>query len=273
MDNPCFDLLSELEHRLLEIENSNNSHIDKCSLKITLCQDLNKTLRKLYFNATLDTSEKQIHFFKSVKPKFVSELHFNLEVLNYYKERPRGSKKLKGQFINECMEKASSFMMKHCEFRSYINMQADHLDHVYFTKQDYSPKLHASFEYPSDPDFSSPADPTLSCLMAADRYLQFLKNQKFALKNPTLDPSWESQKTLDWHGSKTDLVELVYALHAAGKLKGDLKHSFAVMEKALNIDVGNYYRLYTDIKLKKNPNSLLDELKTSLLDKIRQENQ
>ncbi|WP_370089983.1 RteC domain-containing protein [Ekhidna sp.] len=273
MKNPCFDLLSELEHRLLEIDNNNRSPIDKCSLKITLCQDLTKTLRQLYFQASLETVNQQIHFFKTIKPKFVSELHFNLEVLNYYKERPRGSKKLKGQHINECMEKASSFMIKHCEFRNYMNMQSDHLDELYFTNRDYCPKLHGSFEYPSDPDFSSPVDPTLSCLIAADRYMQFLKDQKFTLKNPSLDPSWDSQKTLDWHGSKTDLVELIYALHAAGKLKGDLKHSFLVMEKALNVDVGNYYRLYTDIKLKKNPNSLLDVLKTSLLDKIRTENQ
>ena len=273
MNNACFDLLSELEQRLLEIDNSNNPSINKCSLKITLCQDFNKRLRELYFNASLDTAEEQIHFFKTLKPKFVSELQFNLEAMNYYKERPRASKKLKGQYINHCMEKASLFMVKHCEFNTYMNMQSDHLDDVYFTKRDYDPKLHGSFEYPSDPFFSSPADPTLSCLLAADRYLQFLKNQKFALKNPTLDPSWESQKTLDWHGSKTDLVELVYALHSAGKLIGDLKHSFAVMEKAFNIDIGNYYRLYTDIKLKKKPDSMLKELNTSLLEKIRLENQ
>lgn len=273
MENPCFDLLSELEQRLLEIDSRRNSPIEKCSEKVKVCQDLISTLRQLYQEASLDTIPKQIHFFKEVKPKFFSELHYNHRMITFYKDRPRGSTKLKDKYINQCMEEASSYMQKHCEFRNYINMKSDHMDEVYFTKREYCPKLHGSFEYPLEPEFSSPADPTYSCLLAADRFMQFLKNEKFTLKNPTLDPSWDYQKTLDWQGSKTDLVELVYALHAAGKLKGDLKHSFAVMEKALNIDIGNYYRLYTDIKLKRNPHSMLDDMRESLSEKIRIENE
>lgn len=271
--NPCFDLLGELEQCLLEIDSRSNSPIEKCSEKVKVCQDLTGILRQLYQEASLDTVSKQIHFFKEVKPKFFSELHYNHRMITFYKDRPRGSTKLKDKYINQCLEEASSYMQKHCEFRNYINMKSVHLDEVYFTKREYCPKLHGSFEYPLEPDFSSPADPTYSCLLAADRFMQFLKNEVFSLKNPTLDPSWDYKKTLDWHGSKTDMVELVYALHASGRLKGDLKHTFSVVEKAFNLDVGNYYRLYTDIKLKKNPHSLLDDLKESLSEKVNIENQ
>jgi hypothetical protein len=273
LKNPYFDLLTELEQQLIEIDKDNKSRIDKCSQKITICQQLTKELRKLYFDAQLETPLEEIHFFKEVKPKFFSELHYQMEVFQYFKQKPKGSLKIKSQYINMCLDKASSFMTRHCEFNTYFQMNATHLDELYFTRRDYCPKLHGSLDYPADPIFSSPADPTLSCLLAASRYVQFMKNEMYALKNPTLDPSWEHLKSMEWLGSKTDMVELVYALHSSGSLKGELKDAFAIFEKTFNVDLGNFYRTYTDIKYKKNPTSFLDELKTSITEKIRSENQ
>lgn len=169
------------------------------------------------------------------------------------------------------MDKASALISEHCEFQNYYLMGVTHLDEHYFIKQDFNPRLHSGLKYPSDPEFSSPGDPTLSCLIAANRCVQFIKNELYSLKNPKLDPTWDFMKSLDWKGSKTDLVELIYSLHAAKMLSGDLKDSFKMAEKAFNIDLGNFYRIYTDIKLKKNPTNLLDGLKTSLLDKINKE--
>lgn len=273
MKNPCFDLLTKLEQQLIEIDKNKTSRIDQCSQKITICQQLTRELLNLYFEADLQAPSEQIHFFKVVKPKFFSELHYQMEVFNYYKQKPKGSSKNKSQYINACLDKASSFLTRHCEFNTYFHMNATHLDEIYFTNRDYCPKLHGSLEYPSDYVFSSPADSTLSCLLAAARYVQFLKNEKYALKNPTLDPSWEHIKRLQWQGSKTDMVGLVYALHSSGSLNGELKDVFSVFEKTFNVDLGNFYRTYTDIKYKKNPTSFLDELKTSITEKIRSENQ
>ena len=160
---------------------------------------------------------------------------------------------------------------EHCELMNYQILGSTHLDEHYFLHQQFNPRLHSGLKFPSDPEFSSPADPTLSCLMAAERCVQFIKNELYSLKNPKLDPSWEFMKFLDWKGSKTDLVELIYSLHAANMLSGDLKHTFQMAEKAFNIDIGNFYRIYTDIKLKKNPTNLLDSLKTAFLDKMKKE--
>jgi hypothetical protein len=119
-----------------------------------------------------------------------------MEVFHYYKQRPKGSAKVKSQYINMCLDKASSFLTRHCEFYTYIRLRSTHLDEVYFTNREFCPKLHGSLEYPADISFSSPADPTLSCILAVGRYVQFLKNEMYRLKNPTLDPSWEHVKNI-----------------------------------------------------------------------------
>jgi len=206
LENPCFKLLEKLDEKLIEVDQLKISKIKKCSTKVELCQELSQELRQLYFDNKPRTSNKEIYFFKELKPRFYSELFFHIEVFNYYKNSPKGSIKAQKHHIDFCLDKASSFILKHCEFHNYIKLSSTHLDHIYFTNRDYDPKLHAGMEYPSDPLFSSPADPTLSCLLTSIRYLQFLKNESFQLDNPKSDPSVEFMKTLDWNKS-TDVYK------------------------------------------------------------------
>ncbi|WP_370089401.1 RteC domain-containing protein [Ekhidna sp.] len=272
MENPCYELLEEMEQGLLAIDCSDRNRLEKCAENIKLCQRLVVKLRELYLDADLHKEEAQIHFFRHIKPKVFSELIFQIEVNQFYKSKPRGSVKAKKHYIAGHSDKVSAYITKHCDFNNYIRQGLNHLDYLYFTHREYCPKAHGNLEYPVDPEFSSPADPTYSCLLAADRFIQFLRNEEYMLKNPSLDPSWEFMKSLEWQGSKTDLVELIYALHSSGSLKGDLKDIISVMERSFNVDLGYFYRLYTDIKLKKNPTSYIDSLKASLLAKIQSEN-
>jgi len=272
LENHFLALLDEMERGLLEIKNRGLSTMESATKKVAFSRDITMQLRKLYFLTPLNAPEEQIHFFKHVKPKFFSRLVYQRYILKYYRSMPKGDIKAKKQHITANLSEASAFISHHIDFHNYIALQLVEFDALYFTRREYCPKLHAMFEYPFDPEFSSPADDTLSLLLAAEQFIDFLHCEDFRLKNPSLDPSWEFMKSLEWHGTKTDLVELIYALHSSGTLKGDLKDIISVMERSFNIDLGYFYRLYTDIKLKKNPTSFIDSLKISLLAKIRSEN-
>jgi hypothetical protein len=261
-----------MERGILEIKNRGLSVIETATKKVEFCCDITAQLRKLYFLSPPDTPENQIHFFKHVKPKFFSRLFYQRHILKYYRSMPKGDIKAKKLHISAHLSDASSIISLQSDFHNYIALMLDDLDSMYFTNRKYCPKLHGQFELPLDPDFSSPADETLSRLLAAEQYIDFLHREEQRLKNPSLDPSWEFMKSLEWQGTKTDLVELIYALHSSGTLKGDLKDIISVMERSFNVDLGYFYRLYTDIKLKRNPTSFIDSLKISLLAKIRSEN-
>jgi hypothetical protein len=92
---------------------------------------------------------------------------------------------------------------------------------------------------------------------------------------------WEIQgkaeqavKKLKWTGSIIEFVELVYALHAAGKLgEVSLKNAFAVLSEMFDMEVKNYYRLFWDIKnrVKGDRTVFLDSLKkvmAALMEKL-----
>ena len=69
------------------------------------------------------------------------------------------------------------------------------------------------------------------------------------------------------------MIELIYALSACGAIQHDLKDAFMMFERMFGIQLGNFYRVYSDIKIKKEPTAFINKLKTSLLDKITVESQ
>ncbi|MDN3725117.1 RteC domain-containing protein [Aequorivita sp. SDUM287046] len=75
-----------------------------------------------------------------------------------------------------------------------------------------------------------------------------------------------------WPGQKVDLVELIYALQASGVVNNGnigIRQFGSTLEHIFNIDLGDCYRTFQEIKLRKtNQSKLLNLLKTSLQNRI-----
>jgi hypothetical protein len=71
-------------------------------------------------------------------------------------------------------------------------------------------------------------------------------------------------------GTQSELVELVYALHEAGSFgKVSLNQVFTVIGKVFDCEIKNYYRLFWDIKGRKDvPTVFLREITKILDDRI-----
>lgn len=73
---------------------------------------------------------------------------------------------------------------------------------------------------------------------------------------------------LHWTGSKASLIELVYALQCGGVFNNgnaDLKQIATYFEQAFDVELGNYYRVFQDFRIRKNSRTqFIDELKKVL---------
>ena len=82
-------------------------------------------------------------------------------------------------------------------------------------------------------------------------------------------------KVLRWTGTKRALVELIYALDACGCLnKGtvDIKEIVAYFEYVFDIDLGDFYHTYMELKAKtKDRTGFLSTLKDRLLMRMREQ--
>ncbi len=77
---------------------------------------------------------------------------------------------------------------------------------------------------------------------------------------------------LSWTSSKTDLIELIYALQSNGSVNSgtaEIKEMASGCEQIFNLDLGNYYHTFEEIRSRKsNRTKFLDHLKESLEKRI-----
>lgn len=82
------------------------------------------------------------------------------------------------------------------------------------------------------------------------------------------------QNELVWTAPKTNLIELLYALHASNSFndgKAGLKQVAEAFERIFQVSLGNYYRVFQDIRQRKiNQTVFLDQLKEKFLQRVHE---
>lgn len=76
---------------------------------------------------------------------------------------------------------------------------------------------------------------------------------------------------LTWTGSKVNLVELIYAWEAAGCFNHGhitIKEIVVYIQVVFNIDLGDYYHTFRDLRRRVERTSFLDSLITHLSDRM-----
>jgi hypothetical protein len=134
--------------------------------------------------------------------------------------------------------------------------------------------------YFSDPEFFTSHDMQAADVISNDLLVSFYKKELLSLKNinnEIASNNFKNQKIneLTWSASKTDLIELVYALKFSGALNGGMvqvKQIMEVLETLFDIDLGNYYKTYSEIKNRsKDRAKFLNKLSESLVARLEQD--
>jgi len=107
--------------------------------------------------------------------------------------------------------------------------------------------------------------------MLVQGYCELLKRiEDLELRFPKKEAS--SLLLFQWTGSKAALTELIYALQSGGVLNNGLtpiKEIAENFEKIFQVELGNYYHCFNEIRLrKKNRTALLDHLREKVLQKM-----
>ncbi|WP_437371260.1 RteC domain-containing protein [Maribacter litoralis] len=239
---------------------------------------LNKT-RNSVVNRSFKSKQKEIHFFKVVKPKVFSKLIYYVKLFNIESKRPRGSNKSQIKYFNSHIERLQIYFNDNLEFYHYYRRNATSLDEQYFLRGKADIRLYPdTFHFFSDEQFSTSHDCTVATILAYDMLIVHLKTEIDKLENnngmETAIPPFRKQSKLFWTGHKTDLIELIYALHSCGAINSgtaDIKEMAAACEQIFNIDLGNYYHTFIEIRSRKaNNTKFIDKLKESLIKRFRE---
>jgi hypothetical protein len=263
---------SALEAQLNEISISGESLADQYKMSIFLCKKAMAKLKNYISSYSFETVDDEIHFFKVVKPQFYSKYIYFISIYTFLIKRPPGGDEHVRDYINSELADLKRYFDHNAAFYQYYRSGSTQMDKVYFTRGGFD--VHVELEkFEEDELYSTSHDYKLSKIIANEKFQDYLSVELLKL-NRSDNRLLESPIALPltWTASKTDLVELIYALVSSGVFNNgnaEIKTVVEFFQSTLHIDLGSYYHKWADItRRKKERAPFLDKIKLSLLRRI-----
>jgi len=265
---------AELEGEIQKIEETPQKRIVFCNQVIGFCQKILEDYRKGIRLEVFEEISSEIRFFKDHKQHPQSYLIFYYNLLRYELEFPNQEEGSRRKYILRKIEEINEFFLSQIDFIQYLELEQDHMDEFYFTRKFNHKKFHSNRIYDRDPNFSTSHDLLLSELKAQRLFLLFLQSKLLEMDNPP-ERSTGASLGLLWTGSKTGLIELIYALYSDSAINNgtvELSTITASFEEFFNVKLDNIYKTYFEIKTRKGSKTkYLEELMIKLQQKIHKD--
>jgi hypothetical protein len=265
-------LMSELEDKLKSIHLETENPLQSAELAIKSTIAILEKLKNFFIKNKSLSKKEEIEFFRDIKPPFTAKLIYYNEIYNIEINRPLGPQKTIRKYYKAELLKLKVFFKKNIEFYRYYRTGNNCLDNKYFVRSTYDIRLMLdSFYFQSDHRFSTSHDYKVSRILANDAITIFLEEQiaKSETKPIKRMASHSLSKSQKWTGSKVELIELIYALHTEGIFNNGasgLKEVTTFFESAFNIDLGQFNRVFLEIRNRKSDRTkFLNSLKNKLI--------
>ncbi len=265
------DLNEEIDDLVEEFDNS----MPMIEQAIGLILNRMSEIKDLVISQKFNTMEEEIHFFKKVKPGILSKLIYYNSIYKIESKKPYGGNKAISKYLNNELSKIKRYFDNNLEFYRYYRTDSTYLDHKYFVRGKHDIKLNLdTYYFECDHNFSTSHDYKVAKIIANDLIQVYIENQIYKIENGTTEKK-EIMPLLKWTDSKRALIELIYALYAKGAFNNgniDIKEMAKIAETIFDIDLGDYYHTFLEIRNRKiNRTKYLDLLKESLLKRMDEE--
>lgn len=274
MTNYYQTIINELDDRINELTyEPSNSLVSYENAIILVLQKLEKIKKYIKKNGFKDDGE-EILFFKQLKPQLVSKLIYFNAIYKIETKRPRGGDKIIRKYLNVELSKIKRYFDANLEFYKYYRTNSTHLDYKFFLRGKHDIKLSLdTYYFEADHNFATSHDYKVAKIIANDLIQVYLEDQ---LNNNNQRKIFETPH-LNWTGSKTSLIELIYSLHSQGSIdngNADIKIIAKTFENIFNIDLGDFYHSYLELKGRKiNRTKFLDSLRDALIKRMDEQDE
>ncbi|MGV3696990.1 RteC domain-containing protein [Flavobacterium sp.] len=265
-------LMTELQQSLHRIHAEKTEPLDFAELGIRASVSVLEKLKTKFISHNFTSKSDEIEFFRNCKPQLASKLIYYNEIYTIISNKPIGSKKAIRNYYRSELKKLELYFNDNLEFYRYYRTGNQALDNKYFLRGKHDLKLTLdSFYFQADQRFCTSHDYKVAKILANDALRVFLESELLKLddrKSESLDmlPKISGQV---WTGSKVALIELIYALHAEGVFNNghsELKEVVNSFESAFEIDLGQFNRVFLEIRARKSERTkFLNVLKEKLI--------
>ena len=274
------NIISLIEQYYIQQEKNEEQQkpkIEKLKLKLQTSKELLNNLRHKIREIVFTDNIEEIIFFKYTKPKICTDFIYYSTRLQYHLCKPNSTDSILKNYQKNELKKLESKKRKNLEFYRYYKQNCEYYDHFYFLRENKQLELFAAeISFYLDTEFYTSHDTLAAEVIAYDLLTDFYKKEIIKIKNVESGRFNENNKKfnnqLEWTTSKTDFVELVYALKAIGAINTgnvNTKELINILANIFNLNIINSYKTYSEIKnrtLKRT--KFLTKLTTTLLEKL-----
>ena len=274
--NEFKEIASSLEAKIRKLDSSADNFQNWILAAINLCASAYNELRDSLVKNGFNSTEEEIHFFKVIKPNVLGEYLFYSKLFEIKTKMPVASIKKQKKFFRSMTFQGQQFFKENNEFYQYYRSGSDHLDDKYFVRTKTICSINP-YHIAVDLFFSTSHDYTLATIKANERIIAYcttainnLRTQK--LQKISQNGLIQIKTNLFWTGSKTALIEMIYAIHSTGVInngKADIKELVNAFETILNIKLSRFYHTFFEMRLRKTDRtSFLDLMKKCLIKRM-----
>lgn len=266
-------MFNELEEQINELLFEQDNLLAPYEKVIEILLENTAKLKDYALKAGFKNQQEEILFFKQINPKFIAKLIYYNAVYKIETKKPQGAKAVK-KYLNEELNKLKRYFDNNLEFYKYYGTNNTFIDDKLFVRNKYDIKLSLdTFCFEADRSFSTSHDYKVAKIIANDLIQVYIEDQ---LYNKNYKKELD-KATLNWTRSKTALIELIYALLIQGVFdngNADIKLIAKTFETAFNIDLGDFYHTFMDLKAQKiNRTKFLDSLCEAMIKKMDEQDE
>lgn len=269
-------LYEEMEVKLAEVSSKENDIVQRSRLSSEIVLRYVYKLKSFVSDHKFKSIDEEITFFKKLKPKFLSKLIYHQNVFSIQSNLPLATlTDIRNYYLKE-LDKINEYFKKNNEFVIYYRSQASSYDEMYFLRKEPDSWLLLNFEdYETDLYFTTVYDHKISKIIAFEFVSEFITSSLAKLeiqRDLSSGQNHVASHLINWTASKVALVELLYAVQSTGSCNNgniDLKQLAKHFESIFNIDLGNYYRVFQEMRIRKmSRTTFLDQLKERLIQRM-----
>lgn len=278
MENKAKEIVAALEKLLQKTPSIEDHPLLHAEEAIKATWSSLESLKEAFLLYPVTTKKEEINFFKNIKPQITSKLIYYNEIYNIEISKPTGSNKaIQKHYLKE-LSKLKYFFNENKDFYKYYRTGNTSLDKKYFLRRKHDIRLTLDSNYfQSDYNFATSHDYKVAKIIANEALQDFLETN-LKRHQPNLETNTNKKtntSTLKWTSTKVALVELMYALHTEGVLNQgnlSLNETAKSLETIFNIDLGQFNRIFTEIKNRKTieQTHFLNTLKENLTKRIEE---
>ncbi|WP_099372152.1 RteC domain-containing protein [Sphingobacterium sp. 1.A.5] len=266
MDKFYNETLSKLETSITETVIDADCSVERIEAVIHLIVECLSEVKKYILKRGFKNTNEEIRFFKYQKPAIVAKLIYYNAIYKIETKKPYGAKPIR-KYLNKELKKLKRFFDNNLDFYKYYRSNNSFLDEKMFLRGNHDIKLWLdTYYFQSDQSFSTSHDYKVAKIIANDLIQVYIEDQ---LYNKFQKNKSKAPKNLKWTGSKVALIELIYSLHYQSVFDNgskDIREVAQYFESAFDIDLGNFYQTYLELRNRKmNRTKFLDALREELI--------